>query len=71
MPMPRFSCRTQRILVICCQKNFLLNPDNKINMPLYSMKGREVLAGKKVDATKLPAGILSYQEALTKYFPAR
>ena len=51
-------------------KNFLLNPDNKINMPLYSMKGREVLAGKKVDATKLPAGILSYQEALTKYFPA-
>lgn len=48
-------------------KNFLLNPDNKINTPLYGMKGREVLAGKKVDASSLPAGITAYQEALQKH----
>jgi lipid-binding SYLF domain-containing protein len=47
---------------------FLLNPDNKINTPLYGMKGREVLAEKKVDATSLPAGIPAYQEALQKYY---
>lgn len=52
-------------------KSFLLNPDNKINMPLYGMKGREVLAGKKVDGASLPAGISAYQEALTKYFPGQ
>jgi lipid-binding SYLF domain-containing protein len=51
-------------------KSFLLNPDNNINTPLYGMKGREVLAGKKVDTTMLPAGINAYQEALQKYYPA-
>jgi lipid-binding SYLF domain-containing protein len=49
-------------------KNFLLNPDNNINTPVYGMKGREVLAGKKVDPTTLPAGISAYQEALQKYY---
>ena len=49
---------------------FLLNPDNKINTPLYGMKGREVLAGKKVDTAALPAGILAFQEALQKYYGA-
>ena len=48
-------------------KNFILNPDNKINTPLYGMKGREVLAGKKVDAAPLPSGITAYQEALQKH----
>jgi lipid-binding SYLF domain-containing protein len=51
-------------------KSFSLNPDNKINTPLYGMKGREVLAGKKVEAAALPAGIPAYQEALQKYFRA-
>ena len=51
-------------------KNFILNPDNKINKPLYGVKGREVLAGKKVDPASLPAGITSYQEALQKYYGA-
>lgn len=51
-------------------KNFLLNPDNKINKPLYGMKGREVLAGKKVAAATIPADILAYQEALQKYYGA-
>lgn len=49
-------------------KNFSLNPDNKINSPLYGMKGREVLAGKKVETAQLPAGIPAYQEALQKYY---
>jgi lipid-binding SYLF domain-containing protein len=49
-------------------KNFLLNPDNNINKPLYNMKGREVLAGKKVDTASLPSGISAYQEALQKYY---
>jgi lipid-binding SYLF domain-containing protein len=49
-------------------KSFGLNPDNKINTPLYGMKGREVLAGKKVDAGSLPAGIPAYQEALQKHY---
>ena len=51
-------------------KNFGLNPDNNINKPLYGMKGREVLAGKTVDESKLPAGITAYREALTKYYAA-
>ena len=51
-------------------KDFLLNPDNNINKPVYGMKGREVLVGKKVDAAGLPAGILAYQEALQQYYGA-
>jgi lipid-binding SYLF domain-containing protein len=51
-------------------KSFLLNPDNNINTPLYGMKGREVLAGKKVETSSLPAGINAYQEALQKYYGA-
>lgn len=49
-------------------KKFLLDPDNKINKPLYGMKGREVLAGKTVNAASLPAGIPAYREALQKYY---
>jgi len=52
-------------------KSFALNPDNKINNPLYHMKGREVLAGKKIDEGSLPSGILAFQEALKKHWPAR
>lgn len=50
-------------------KSFALNPDNNINTPLYGMKGREVLAGKKIDPSTVPAGISAFQEALEKYFP--
>lgn len=49
-------------------KRFLLNPDNNINKPLYGMKGREVLAGQKVDPQALPSGITAFQEALTKHY---
>ena len=51
-------------------KSFLLNPDNNINKPLYGMKGREVLAGKKVETAALPVGIPAYQEALQKHYSA-
>lgn len=49
-------------------KNFSLDPDNNINTPIYGMKGREVLAGKKVDTGSLLSGISAYQEALQKYY---
>lgn len=48
-------------------KDFGLGPDNKINTPLYNIKGYEVLAGKKIDSAKLLEGITAYQEALQKY----
>ena len=52
-------------------KTFLLNPDNKINVPLYGMKGREVLAGKKVqDSPARPSTIPTFTEALQKYYAA-
>ena len=50
-------------------KQFLLNPDNNINKPLYGIKGREVLAGKKIDPATFSAGIPAFQEALRKYYP--
>ena len=37
---------------------FFLNPDNKINKPLYGIKGREVLAGQRVDAASPECGRL-------------
>jgi lipid-binding SYLF domain-containing protein len=49
-------------------KGFGLNPDNNINKPVYGMKGREVLTGKEVNQTSLPAGIDAYQVALHKYY---
>lgn len=52
-------------------KEFALNPDNKINKPLYGMKGREVLAGRNVYAGALPAGIPAYRDALQKYYGQR
>ena len=52
-------------------KTFLLNPDNKINTPLYGLKGREVLAGTKIgDKPEIPASIPKYTEALQKYYSA-
>ena len=50
-------------------KRFALNPDNKINTPLYGMKGREVLSGKQIDSASLPEGITAFQDALQKYYP--
>lgn len=47
---------------------FSLDPDNKINKPLYGSKGREVLAGQKVDPAALPVGISAFQAALEKYY---
>jgi lipid-binding SYLF domain-containing protein len=50
-------------------KSFLLNPDNKINLPLYGMKGREVLAGGKIASTaSIPPGIPVFRDALEKYY---
>lgn len=52
-------------------KTFVLNPDNNINSPLYGMKGRDVLAGVKIDAKLvIPATIPTYTEALHKYYSA-
>jgi lipid-binding SYLF domain-containing protein len=52
-------------------KNFGLNPDNKINTPLYGMKGREVLAGAKIEKTDgIPVTIPTFREALEKYYGA-
>lgn len=45
-----------------------LDQDNHINHRLYGLKGREILAGKKVDAGALPAGVKDFQEALQKYY---
>jgi lipid-binding SYLF domain-containing protein len=50
-------------------KQFLLNPDNNINSPMYGIKGREVLSGKTVAPATFPAGIPAFQEALQKYYP--
>lgn len=49
-------------------KNFGLNPDNNINTPLYGMKGRQVLSGRRVERPSLPAGLLAFPEALQKYY---
>ena len=52
-------------------KKFLLDPDNNINTPLYGMKGREVLAGKKIgDASAIPPAIPTFTDALRKYYGA-
>ncbi|MDX6557861.1 MAG: hypothetical protein QOF72_910 [Blastocatellia bacterium] len=52
-------------------RDFILDQDNNINEPLYGARGREVLAGRKVDSASLPSGISAFQEALQKYCPAR
>jgi len=50
-------------------KKFVLDPDNNINTPLYGMKGREVLAGKRIgDASAIPPAIPTFTEALQKYY---
>jgi lipid-binding SYLF domain-containing protein len=43
--------------------------DNNINAPLYGIKGREVLAGRKIVSASLPAGISAFQEAVQKHWP--
>ena len=48
----------------------MLDPDNNINKPLYGMKGREVLAGKKIDTASLPVAVPACREALQKYYDA-
>jgi lipid-binding SYLF domain-containing protein len=52
-------------------KDFILDQDNNINMPLYGGKGHDVLAGKKIDSTSLPTRISAFQEVLQKYWPSR
>jgi len=43
--------------------------DNNINAPLYGIKGREVLAGRKTIPASLPAGISAFQAAVQKHWP--
>ena len=50
-------------------KQFVVNPDNNINKPMYGVQGREVLAGKQIDAAVFPEGIPAFQAALRKYYP--
>jgi len=45
-----------------------LNPDNNINNPVYGVKGREVLAGAKIDPANILSGIPEYQATLVKYY---
>jgi lipid-binding SYLF domain-containing protein len=52
-------------------KDFILDQDNNINLPLYIGKGHEVLTGKKIDSALIPSGISAFQEALQKHWPAR
>jgi lipid-binding SYLF domain-containing protein len=52
-------------------QKFGLNPDNNINKPVYGMKGREVLAGKRVETASIPVGIPAFQQALEKYHGGR
>jgi len=52
-------------------KDFILDQDNNINLPLFGVKGHEVLAGKHIDSTSVPFGISAFREALQKYWPAR
>jgi lipid-binding SYLF domain-containing protein len=49
-------------------KAFALNPDNNINNPVYGVKGREVLAGAKIDPANVLSGIPEYQATLVKYY---
>ena len=49
-------------------KSFALNPDNNINTPVYGVKGREVLAGAKIDPANVLSGIPEYQAMLVKYY---
>ena len=49
-------------------KSFDLNPDNNINKPVYGVKGREVLAGAKIDPANVLSGIPEYQSTLMKYY---
>lgn len=52
-------------------KDFILDQDNNINLPLYRGKGHEVLAGKKIESASFPSKISAFQEALQRYWPAR
>jgi len=49
-------------------KSFALNPDNNINSPVYGVKGREILAGAKIDPANVVSGIPEYQATLMKYY---
>jgi len=57
-----------RLTGVDYNSRFGLNPDNNINTPMYGMKGREILAGKEPDPSRLPEGIAVYREALRKYY---
>ena len=46
----------------------VLNPDNNINSPVYGVKGREILAGAKIDPANVVSGIPEYQATLMKYY---
>ena len=52
-------------------KDFILDQDNNINLPLYGGKGYEVLTGKKIDSASIPPGVPAFQEALQKCCAAR
>lgn len=45
-----------------------LDQDNHINHGLYGLKGREVIEGKEIKASTLPAGVSAFQQALQKYY---
>jgi lipid-binding SYLF domain-containing protein len=48
-------------------KGFFINPDNNLNKALYGLKGRDVLAGKPINAQPVPASTSAFSQALTRY----
>jgi lipid-binding SYLF domain-containing protein len=48
-------------------KGFIINPDNNLNKALYEMKGRDVLAGKPINAQSVPMGVSTFSQTLTRY----
>ena len=59
--------RSKGAFIGAALKGAVISPDNHLNEAVYNMKAREVLTGKSMTLTQMPAGVRIFPRTLARY----
>lgn len=59
--------RSKGAFIGAALKGAVISPDNHLNEAVYNMKAREVLTGKSMTLTQMPAGVRIFPRTLSRY----
>jgi lipid-binding SYLF domain-containing protein len=59
--------RSKGAFIGAALKGAVISPDNHLNEAVYNLKAREVLTGKSMTLTQMPAGVRIFPRTLSRY----